>query len=89
MKMTVGTTPVSMQTIYLDSDVAPSVVRPIVQNLGPGDVFIGMSGDGITNLADEGLKLIPDALLEFPRMNKTLRFVASQADTEIRVLDLG
>lgn len=37
--------------------------RPIVQNLGPGTLYYSASP---TNIATEGLKLVPNAVYELP-----------------------
>jgi len=84
MNVSVGTaeTPIAT-TESVDSFAAGQVV--IVQNLGPGTVYLGTS-QGVT--AVNGLELVPDAVYEFPRTANEVTFyaVSTQAATDVRVV---
>jgi hypothetical protein len=80
MKLLVGTTPVR-----IPGDRA----RPVIQNLGPGTVYVDTDGDVS---ADDGLMLLPNAVYEFPTPSansKGIWVVADQAGTDVRVVRMG
>lgn len=62
--------------------------RPVIQNLGPGDVYLDTDGDVD---ADSGMKLAVGAVYEFPTSGATsdIWVVATQADTDVRVIEVG
>lgn len=64
--------------------------RPIIQNLGPGTLYIGPSED---NLLSEGLQLKPNCVYEVPApMVEGLVYLYMQADIttcDIRILNVG
>jgi hypothetical protein len=62
--------------------------RPIIQNLGPGNIFFDTEGS-VT--PEGGLKLVPEAIYEFPTMGTLddIWIVASEANTEVRVVAVG
>jgi len=82
MKITVGTTPVSLG---LDSDSTP-----VVQNLGPGVVYMDSTEDVTTAT---GLKLNVGDTYEFFRdLNQAggeIFLVSDQAATDVRVMVVG
>jgi hypothetical protein len=76
MKAIVGTTPTQLPVG--DRQV------PVIQNLGPGVVYIGFTSDVS---ADSGLRIPVDAVYEFPgNVQGTLHAVSTLADTDVRVL---
>jgi hypothetical protein len=64
--------------------------RPIVQNLGPGTLYLGNSE---SNLLSEGLKLEPKCVYEVPApMVEGLVYLYIQAETtscDVRILQVG
>jgi hypothetical protein len=64
--------------------------RPIVQNLGPGTLYLGNSD---SNLLSEGLKLEPKCVYEVPApMVEGLVYLYIQAETtscDVRILQVG
>ena len=64
--------------------------RPIVQNLGPGNLYIGSKPD---DLLTEGLKLEPKCVYEVPApMVEGLIQLWMQAETttcDVRILNVG
>ncbi len=81
MQMTVGTSAVRLN--------APASSTPIVQNLGPGSIFIGDS----TVTVATGIKLGPGDVYEFLRDLSqsfgSLYLVADAAGTDVRYLVVG
>lgn len=79
MRILVGTTAVQ---IPVDRS------RPVIQNLGPGDLYLDTDGDVDAN---SGLKLIPTAVYEFPVAGAGMNVwvVATQASTDVRVIEIG
>lgn len=61
---------------------------PVIQNLGPGTVYLDTDGDVD---ATSGLKIDPGAVYEFPISggNMGIWIVASEANTDVRVIELG
>jgi hypothetical protein len=83
MQLTVGTTPVELDPTSLP-DVRESGIIVIVQNLGPGNIFIDFI-DEVTE--DSGLKIGAEGAYEFPRSSaRSMWLVADQADTDVRYL---
>lgn len=62
--------------------------RPVIQNLGPGDVYIDTEGS-VT--ASSGLKLPVGSVYEFPTAGTLddIWIVASEAGTDVRVIKVG
>jgi hypothetical protein len=79
MRILVGTT-----AVKIPADRS----RPVIQNLGPGDIYLDTDGDVDAN---SGLKLIPNAVYEFPTpgADSNIWVVASEADTDVRVIEAG
>lgn len=66
--------------------------QPIIQNLGPGIVYIGPWNDA-TTLTNEGLKIAVNAVYEFPATlvegaNKVY-LVADTNSTDVRLINVG
>lgn len=79
MRILVGTTAVNLPG---------GRARPVIQNLGPGDIYIDTDGDVD---ADSGLKLVPNAVYEFPTSGSLSEIwvVATAENTDIRVVGMG
>lgn len=80
--VTVGTTPVVL-------DQATGRGRPIIQNLGPGNVYFDSEP---TVTASTGIRLVPGAAFEFATgvgVETGLSVVADQANTDVRVIVMG
>lgn len=64
--------------------------QPIIQNLGPGNLYIGTTGD---NLQTTGLYLPAGAVYEFPAVvNEGAGQVwveADAPDTDVRIINVG
>lgn len=88
MQQTVGTTPVLLgveRTMGEEGEVMSGFRRALVQNLGPGDVYLDYRSDVSVN---DGFQLTPDAdPIELPGM-KPVYVVASQVDTDVRFIDV-
>lgn len=84
MKVTVGTSAVLIPTNEDDDAGQPGQVV-VLQNLGPGDVYVDGANDVDT---DSGLKVPSGAVYEFPRTQNEFAYwmVASEAATDVRVL---
>lgn len=69
---------------------APSSSSPVLQNLGPGIVYVDHDS-GVSE--DTGFKLVVNAVYEFPRDlgvgGGNLWVVADAADTDLRILVVG
>lgn len=81
MNITVGTSAIQISAVGRQ--------KPILQNLGPGDLYLG-ENDEVT--ADNGLKLGAGAVFEFSSaisMDDGLWVIASEADTDVRYMLLG
>ena len=81
MQVSVGTTPVRL-------DVA-GAATPLVQNLGPGDVYVDRADD----VSDStGVELAVGDVLELPRGVSSgggpLYLVATESDTDVRYLEV-
>lgn len=63
--------------------------RPVIQNLGPGDVYLDM--DPVLVTPDTGIKLTVNSVYEVPTSVGTeeLSLVATLADTDVRVIMVG
>ena len=73
--------------------VAPAAIpirqgdRPVIQNLGPGDLYIDTEPDVTTA---SGIKIVVDGSYEFPMDPlKTVYAVASVDATDVRVMVVG
>ena len=79
MRILVGT-----QSVKVRTDRS----RPVIQNLGPGNVYLDTDGDVDE---DSGLKLVPNAVYEFPTVGSysNVWIVSDQADTDVRVIEVG
>lgn len=80
MQIILGTTPVK---------VPGDRSRPIIQNLGPGNVFFDTDGDVTPS---DGILLAPSSVYEFPTPGGAsvgIFIVADQADTDVRIVVLG
>lgn len=88
MQQTVGIEPVILgTTAFGGTGGAVGVSRPIIQNLGPGDLYLDFSS---AVAIGSGVKLIPNERLEFGgRLAQALYVVASQAATDVRFIDAG
>lgn len=79
--MLVGTSAVSL-------GVAQSVT-PVIQNLGPGNLYLGNSAVATST----GFKITPGSAYEFPRHLSygvgALWAVADQVNTDVRILQIG
>lgn len=66
----------------------PGSETPVIQNLGPGDVYIGGADVTVAN----GFKLLPGAVYEYPRDLSQgagrIHLIAS-VDSDVRVLVVG
>jgi hypothetical protein len=64
--------------------------RPVIQNLGPGDLFVGNVS---STLLTEGIKLVPNAVYEFPENvvegPGKIFMQASGATCDVRILNIG
>jgi len=64
--------------------------RPIIQNLGPGIVYIGPTS---TDLTTEGLKLPVNAVYEYPAIVQdgagAVWVVADTNSTDVRIINVG
>lgn len=81
-KLTVGTSAVNVTGVSGRG-------RPIIQNLGPGDIFFD-SEPGVT--ADTGVMLPVGAAYEFSGTISSetgLSVIATEADTDVRVIVMG
>lgn len=104
MQQTVGTEPVLLgdeRTMGEDHEpespsmsphhrveTIPGVSRPVIQNLGPGDLYVDFDPEVAVGT---GLKLEPEgAPLEFSqRVTHALYVVASEDGTDVRFIDAG
>ena len=78
-RLLVGTTPVRVRA---------DRSRPVIQNLGPGDIYLDTDGDVDEN---SGLKLPVNAVYEFPTAGSLslIYLVATEADTDVRIIQMG
>lgn len=64
--------------------------QPIIQNLGPGNLYIGTSN---ADLSNNGLYLPAGAVYEFPATlvegAGTIWLLADVADTDVRIINVG
>jgi hypothetical protein len=64
--------------------------QPIIQNLGPGNVYVGTSS---TNLSTTGLYLPAGSVYEFPATliegAGTVWLEADAPDTDVRIINVG
>lgn len=80
MRILLGTTP---------QQITGDRARPLIQNLGPGNVYVDTDGDVD---ADSGFFLVPNAVYEFSTAggnNSGIWVVADAADTDVRVIGIG
>ena len=103
MQQTVGTTPVllgdeqsmgedhepnspSMDPHY-QAEVIPALSRPVIQNLGPGDLYLDFVPDVAVGT---GFKLEPEGpALEFSQRIARALYAVASADTDVRFIDAG
>lgn len=81
-KLTVGVTPVEVPRS------GPG--RPVIQNLGPGTVYLDTDNDGVTT--GDGLRLEPGDAFEFTHAasyETGVWLVSDTADTDVRVIVMG
>lgn len=85
--MLVGTSPelVDTATEYPDLGVSGQVV--VMQNLGPGDIYVDFKDDvSVTS----GVKIAASGAYEFPRgASQGLYVVASANETDVRIMAVG
>ena len=64
--------------------------QPIIQNLGPGNVYVGVSS---ANLATEGLYLPAGAVYEFPAVVQdgpgAIWIQSDAGSTDVRIINVG
>jgi hypothetical protein len=64
--------------------------QPVVQNLGPGDLYLGTSSD---DLLTEGIQLPPGAVYEWPKVvqegSGSIWMLADGDDCDIRIINVG
>jgi len=64
--------------------------QPVIQNLGPGTLYIGAVS---TNILTEGLQLLPGAVYEFPAIVQdgvgAIWVQAETATCDVRFLNVG
>lgn len=63
--------------------------RPLIQNLGPGNVYVDTDGDVD---ADSGFRIAPNSVYEFPTSggsSKGIFLVSDIEDTDVRVVGMG
>lgn len=80
MRILLGSTPVQLPG---------SRSRPVIQNLGPGTVYLETDGDVDV---DNGFQIVPGAVYEFPSPGARSKGVWVMADTDgtdIRVVGMG
>jgi hypothetical protein len=67
-----------------------ATMQPIIQNLGPGTLYVGTSS---TNLTTEGLQLTVGAVYEFPKVlvdgAGAVWMQASGANCDVRIINVG
>jgi hypothetical protein len=80
MRMIVGTTPQKV--------VSSGRARPVIQNRGPGTIYIDTQG---TVSPDTGLELMPQMIMEFATSGSLddIYVVSTQAATDVRVIEIG
>lgn len=76
-------------TIPMDITAFIGRVRPVIQNLGPGDLYV----DTDTEASIEGsIKIAVGVIWEFQAAigeGDTLSLVATQEDTDVRLMGMG
>jgi hypothetical protein len=80
MRILLGSTPVQ---------IPGDRSRPVVQNLGPGTVYLETDGDVDI---DNGFQIAPGAVYEFPSSGAGSRgiwIMADVSDTDVRVVGMG
>lgn len=80
MRILLGQTPVKLSS---------SRSRPVIQNLGPGVVYLETDGDVDV---DNGFKLAVGAVYEFPApgaRSKGIWIMADTDNTDVRVVGMG
>jgi hypothetical protein len=65
-------------------------MRPIIQNLGPGDLYLGTNN---TNLTTVGIKLPTNAVYELPAVlsdgASQIWLAASGGNCDVRIINVG
>ncbi len=80
MRVLVGTDP---------TPIKGTRARPLIQNLGPGNVYLDTDGDVD---ADSGFKIVPGAVYEFPSAGASsvgIFLIADVEDTDVRIVGMG
>lgn len=79
MQLILGTT---------SQSIASTRERPVIQNLGPGNVYIDTDGDVDSS---SGLKLVVGAVYEFPTSGSPSKIylVADMPSTDVRIIGMG
>ncbi len=80
MRILLGTTP---------QQIKGTRSRPLIQNLGPGNVYVDTDGDVD---AASGFKMVPNSVYEFPTSGASsvgIWVVADAANTDVRVVGMG
>lgn len=80
MKINLGLTPQKLSS---------SRARPVIQNLGPGTVYLDTDGDVDI---DSGFQIVTGAVYEFPApggRSKGVWIMADTEDTDVRVVEMG
>jgi len=87
MQQTVGTTPVLLgpeNTMGEDNRVMSGFRRALIQNLGPGDLYLDYREDVSSS---DGFQLVPDAEpIELPGVRPV--YAVASADTDVRFIDI-
>ena len=79
-------------TVMATYGLAPfnAASRPVIQNLGPGTLYIGTSATGITT---KGIQVVTDAVYELPATlveGSGKIFIAASGDScDVRILNVG
>ncbi len=68
--------------------VAGGRQRPVIQNLGPGVIYLDTGG---TVTVSTGLRIPVGAVYEFPTSGSEddIWIIATEADTDVRVIEIG
>jgi hypothetical protein len=80
MRILLGTTP---------QQIKGARTRPLIQNLGPGNVYVDTDGDVD---ADSGFFIAPTAVYEFPASGGNsvgIWLVADADNTDVRIVGVG
>lgn len=64
-------------------------IRPIIQNLGPGDLYVNTDEPATL---DNGIRLLPGEAMQFltPSAQEAgIWVIATQTDTDVRIISVG